>query len=118
MNHLQSTLFLITCSSFFLFLTGCVQDISVEIPPHTSPPNDSQLALIHPQKICLKAIKDVRILDRAEGTREAAFGVPMGTVDFYPSVESIFKDVIKAEFQSAKRKPKAINTSIIIRPKF
>jgi hypothetical protein len=37
----------------------------------------------------------------AEGTREAAFGVPMGTVDFYPSVEPIFKDVIKVEFQSA-----------------
>ena len=89
------------CSFLFLIFTGCIQDISVEIPPHTSLPSDSRLAGIHPRKICLKAIKDVRILDRAEGTREAAFGVPMGTVDFYPSVESIFKDVIKAEFQSA-----------------
>lgn len=101
MKPLRSALFLISCSVFFIFLDGCIQDISVEIPPHTSLPSDSRLARIHPRKICLKAIKDVRILDRAEGTREAAFGVPMGSVDFYPSVESIFKDVIKAEFQSA-----------------
>lgn len=89
------------CAFLFLIFTGCIQDISVEIPPHTPTDNHSELAAIPAQKICLKAIKDTRILDRAEGTREAAFGVHMSTVDFYPSVEDIFKDVIKAEFQRA-----------------
>lgn len=85
---------------FFIF-TGCIQDISVEIPPHLPADNHGELAAIPAQKICLKDIKDIRILDRAEGTREAAFGVHMSTVEFYPSVEDIFKDVIKAEFQRA-----------------
>lgn len=101
MKRLNIFVVLIVCSLLFLFFDSCIQDISVEIPPHMPADNNSQLAAIPSQKICLKAIKDVRILDRAEGTREAAFGVPMGTADFYPSVESIFKDVIKAEFQSA-----------------
>ena len=89
-------------SVLLLFIiTGCIQDISVEIPPHMPAGNHSELTAIPPQKIRLKAVKDERILYRAEGTREAAFGVPMGTVDFYPSVEQIFQDVIEVEFQRA-----------------
>jgi len=101
MKRLNIFVVLIVCSLLFLFFFSCIQDISVKIPPHVPADNNSQLAAIPSQKICLKAIKDARIIDCAEGSREAAFGVPMGTVDFYPSVESIFKDVIKAEFQSA-----------------
>ncbi len=84
MKRLNIFVVLIVCSLLFLFFDSCIQDICVEIPPHMPADNNSQLPAIPSQKICLKAIKDVRILDRAEGTREAAFGVPMGTVDFYP----------------------------------
>ena len=70
------------CAFLFFIFNGCIQDISIEIPPHTPTDNHSELAEIPAQKICLKAIKDTRILDRAEGTREAAFGVHLRLLIF------------------------------------
>ena len=85
----------------FMFLMGCAQNISVQLPSHIPTNNVSQLALIPPQNIFLKEIQDTRTPGRAEGTREAAFGVPMGNVDFNPPASEILRDVIMSEFKNA-----------------
>ncbi|MDY6990525.1 MAG: YajG family lipoprotein [Thermodesulfobacteriota bacterium] len=92
---------LFLCSVFLMLLVGCAQNISVQFPSYTPTGNGSQLALIPPQNIHLEAVQDTRPPGRAEGTREAAFGVPMGTVEFRPPASDIVRDVIMSEFKNA-----------------
>lgn len=101
MKTLMKNVLLFLCSGFFIFMVGCAQNISVQFPSHTPTSNGSQLALIPPQNVYLKTIQDARPPGRAEGTREAAFGVPMGNVDFKPPASDIVKDVIMSEFKKA-----------------
>lgn len=98
-NHVKKNLVLLY-TVLFLFLVGCAGNISIQIPSHTPASKDSQLALIPPQTIHLKT-QDARTPGRAEGTREASFGVPMGNVNIEPPAAEIVKDVIKSELKIA-----------------
>jgi uncharacterized lipoprotein YajG len=84
-----------------MFLVGCAQNISVQFPSHFPTSNASQLALIPPQNIYLKAVQDTRTPGRAEGTRDAVFGGSMGNIEFKPPASSIVRDVIVSEFKNA-----------------
>jgi len=112
--------FLVLGSIFFMFLAGCAQNISVQFPPHTPVTSGgNQLALIPPQNICLKPVQDRRIPGYAEGSREAAFGVPMGNIQFRPPASDIVRDVIVSEFKNAghtitdKEQPITISAKIL-----
>lgn len=98
-NQVKNILLLLY-SVLFLFLVGCAGNISIQIPSHTPAIKDSQLASIPPQTVHLKT-QDARTPGRAEGTREAAFGVPMGNVNIEPPAVEIVKDVIMSELKIA-----------------
>lgn len=70
----------------------------VHIPSHSPKSEQSQLALLKPQKINLQSVKDYRISQ--EGKRES-LGIPMGDVVFNPQAVTVIKDVVVSEFENA-----------------
>ena len=50
------------------------------------------------------AVEDKRTLSLADGSREAAFGVSMGYVEFNPTASEIVQDIFVAELTSAGHK--------------
>jgi len=101
MKNALANSFSLACLLLVAFLVGCAQNISVQFPAYTAAGNGSQLAKIPPQKIHFKGIQDLRTPGRAEGSREAAFGVPMGDVEFHPPAPQVISDMLRAEFQNA-----------------
>jgi uncharacterized lipoprotein YajG len=87
-----------------LIFSGCMGNITVDLSSHMPAQSDSKLAAISPQIINLEKIQDVRTPGVAEGTREAAFGVPMGNIEFTPTASEIVNNVIKSELQNAGHK--------------
>lgn len=90
---------------------------SVDLSSHIPAQSDSKLAAISPKAINLEKIQDTRTPGIAEGTREAAFGVPMGNVAFTPTASEIINDVIKSELQSAGHKLINTNSEYVIKGK-
>jgi len=96
---------------------GCASNISVKIPPHTPTTDGDQLALIPPRNIHLNAVQDNRTLSIADGSREAAFGVPMGNIEFKPTVSEIVKDIIVSELTNSGHKVVDQEKQVIITAK-
>jgi len=96
-NYFKFSLFFV----MLMFLAGCAQNITVQTPTHSPETGKSQLSLIPPANIYLKKVQDVRAPGRAEGSREAAFGVPMGNVTFDPPAAVAVQDLIAAELIKA-----------------
>ena len=94
----------ILLSFSLLIVSGCIGNITVDLSSHRPAQSNSKLAAISPQIINFEKIQDVRIPGVAEGTREAAFGVPMGNVEFIPTASEIVNNVIKSELQNAGHK--------------
>jgi len=101
MKHVFATI--LFCSLIFV-ISGCMGNITVDLSSHLPPHGDSKLATISPKTIDLQKIQDARTPGMAEGTREAAFGVPMGNVTFTPNISEVITDVIKSELESAGHK--------------
>lgn len=100
----MNRVFFVAISLIIISLAGCASNIIVQFPPHLPTSNGSQLATIPPRNIQLNAVEDIRTLNLADGSREAAFGVSMGYVEFKPTASEIVQDIFIAELTNAGHK--------------
>ena len=87
-----------------IFMSGCAQNITVDLSSHLAPSDDGKLTAVPSKEIRLDKIQDARKPGVSEGTREAAFGVPMGNITFSPTPEIIINDIISSEIKKAGHK--------------
>lgn len=94
----------------FAFFLGCGGKVSVQLPAYQSGNAGSvgnvgsglsALAALAPREIQLAPVEDARPPYLPGGTRQAAFGVPMGNVEFKQDVTAVVKEMLVSELRAA-----------------